>query len=349
MIIDETNVTNIATMILEGTLREVSDKEIKQLSNNILALERRGLSRLNKRLIECGRKWDTFAEHNFGYELTEYHPSNIPILYEPNEFSGRILRRHPDFVIQIKGITFWIQMKKLSVTERENRQSKAIDQIKILAQDIKVNKFFRCSLSEDFDLADVKPLISFISTIAENSIDNKKYLYPSQNHIIAGVTFWKPKKAVLKYLTLGCTGDLNFVNITGDSKTQIRGSLTNAAGAFDWDVDESNINLIVMEVDIANHHIIDVGEAVFGNEIFATGTNGRQIWSRDNNGFFNDPDFHLKVAGVIVVLRKEHLPVSKYNKLLFVNERHKDKLGQINLVINFDKTIFFNNLINDNY
>lgn len=138
-------------------------------------------------------------------------------------------------------------MKKLSMTERENRQSKALEQIERLAQDIKVNKFFWCRLSEDFDFSDVKPLVEFISNVAVDSIENKKYLYPSPSYIKTEVTFWKPNKAAFEHLTLGGSGGLEFVNVTGESCTQIRGSLTNAAGAFNWDTDDININLIANE------------------------------------------------------------------------------------------------------
>lgn len=349
-IIDETNVKNIAIMIFEGIKRVVSDEEINQLSSHILALQSRGLSQLNKRLTEGGRKiWDTFAEHNLGYELVEYQPYNIPILYEPNEFEGRTLRRPPDFVLQKNGITFWIQMKNLSRTERENRQSKAVEQIQRLTKNIKVNKFFWCGLSENFDFSDVQPFVKFISDVAADSTDEKKYLYPSPNQIKAEVTFWKPNKAVFEHLTLGGSGDLNYVNVTGDSRLQIRGSLSNAAGAFDWDIDNKNINFIAMEIGNTSHHTIDdIGEAVFGNEAFTYYTNGRRAWHRDHTGFFDDPNFNSKVAGIIAVQRKDHSPVCRYNKLLFVNEMFRDKLEQIQLVFDFDRIIFFNELIHDN-
>ena len=337
-------------MIFEGIKRLVSDEEIKQLSSRILALESRGLLQLNKRLSEVGRKtWDTIAEHNFGYELIKYHPHDIPILYEPNEFEGRTLRRPIDFVIKKHDLTFWIQMKKLSRTERENRHSKAVEQIERLTKGIRVSKFFWCNLSEDFDFSDVEPLVEFISNVAVDSIDEKKYLYPSPspNHIKAEVTFWKPNKAMLEYLTLGGSGDLNYLNVTGESRNQIIGSLTNAAGAFDWEIDKRNINLIAIEIGNASHDIIDVGEAVFGNEVFNYGTNVRPAWYRENTGFFNDPNFSSKVAGVIAVQRKEHSPLCRYDKLLFVNEMHKDRLDRIQLVLDFDRIIFFNELIYD--
>lgn len=345
---DETNWNNIATMIFEGTKWGASDEEIKLLTQRLLILEERGLSKLNKRLIEGGEKiWDTFAEHNFCNELIEHNTSNIPILYEPVEFEGKIFNRPPDFVIEKDEVTFWIQMKNLSVTERENRRSKDIKQIKKLAQDIKVNKFFWCNFSEDFNSSDVKPLINFITTIAADSIDDKEYLYPSPDHIKAEITFWEPKKTVFQHLTLGGSGGIEFVNVTGESSTQIRNSLNNAAGAFTWDTDNKNINLIAMEMGNASHHNIDVGEAVFGDEVFTYGTNGGQGWHRANNGFFNDPNFCSKVAGVIAVKRKEHLPVTAYTKLLFINDRFKDMTEQISLIMDFDRVIYFNELIHD--
>jgi len=334
-------------MIFEGIKWEASDDEIKQLTSNILALEQRGLSPLNKRLTEGGEKiWDTVAEHNFGYELIGYHSCNIPILYEPNEFEGRTLRRPIDFVVRKNDITFWIQMKNLSRTERENRQLKAVKKIKRLAQDIKVNKFFWCSLSENFDFSDVEPLVDFISNVAVGSIDEKNYSYPAPNQIKAVVTFWNPNEAVLEYLTLFGSGDLNCVNVTEDSRTQIIGSLTNAAGAFDWDINNKDINLIAMDIGNASHHnIFDVGEAVFGNEFITHSTNGKSEAWRENTGFFNDPNFNSKVAGIIAVQRKDYSPVSRYNKLLFVNELFRDRLVQIQLVMDFDRIIFFNELL----
>lgn len=344
--IEETNWNNIATMIFKSTKWKASEEEIKILAQRLLALEERGLSKLNKRLIEGGKMiWDTFAEHNFCYELIQRNTFTTPILYEPNEVEGKILNRPPDFVIQKEDSTFWIQMKSLSRTERENRQSKAVEQIKRLAKDIKVNKFFWCSLSEDFDSSDVKPLVEYISRVAENSAKDKKYLYPSQEHIKAEVTFWKPKKAVFEHLTLGGSGDLNCVDVTGGSRTQIRNSLNKAAGAFNWNTDIDNINLIAMEMGNFSHDNIDLGEAVFGDEAVTYSTNGRHGWHRANNGFFYDSDFSSKVAGVIALKRKEHLPLSRYTKLLFINDKFKDMIDQIKLVMDFNRIIYFNELI----
>jgi hypothetical protein len=202
-------------------------------------------------------------------------------------------------------------------------------------------------LSEDFESSDVRPLADFIASIAPGSIDGREYLYPSPDHIKAEVTFWMPKRSVLECLTLGYSGDLNCIDVTGDSSTQIKGSLMNAAGAFDWDMDDQNINLIAMEIDNSSHDNIDVGDACSGDEASTLDMNKGLTWYRDNNGFFNDPNINSKVAGVIAVRRREHLPVSRHTKLLFINERFRGRLEQIYSVIAFDRVIFFNELIHD--
>lgn len=74
-------------------------------------------------------------------------------------------------------------------------------------------------------------------------------------------------------------------------------------------------------------------------------TNGKNQRERRENGLFAYPDFSHKVAGIIAVKRNESLPLSRYNKLLFINERFKDKLEQLRLVMDFDQIIFFNECI----
>jgi hypothetical protein len=339
---------NAATLIFERTKWEATEEEIDILANRMFLLEERGLSQLNKRLIEGGRMiWDTFAEHNFGYELITYHPAHVKIYYEPNELDNRILNRPPDFVVKDDDITFWLQMKRLSRTERENRQSKAVEQVKKLAQNIKVHKFFWCRLAEDFISSDVLPLIEFISEVALTSEKNIKYLFPSKDHIKAEITFWDPNKVILEYLTLGGYGDLDIINITGDSRTQITNSLNKASGAFEWNTDNKNINLIVIEMGNGSHYDIDLGEALFGDEKFVYCTNGREFWSRENNGFFNDDDFSSKVAGVIALKRTEHLPLSGYIKTLYINDKFKDNIEKIKSLVGIDKIIHYNELIDD--
>ncbi|WP_024834016.1 hypothetical protein [Ruminiclostridium josui] len=88
---EETNWINIATMIFEGTKWDASDDEIKLLAQRLLVLEDRGLSKLNKRLMEGGKKiWDTFAEHNFCNELIQHNLSTTPILYEQMSWKAKL-------------------------------------------------------------------------------------------------------------------------------------------------------------------------------------------------------------------------------------------------------------------
>lgn len=80
---------------------------------------------------------------------------------------------------------------------------------------------------------------------------------------------------------------MDLVEQTGLAKEQIRQSLLNAAGAFNWDVDHKNINLIVLEADYKKD--IDVCDALFGTEYGIFDKRGHS-WSRKNDGFFREPD-----------------------------------------------------------
>ena len=122
----------IAISIFEGKKYHPSDSDIEQLASHILLLEERGLGRLNKRLIKSGRKvWDTFVEHNFASELLSSLDSSAAISYEPIE-----TQPPPDLKIEAHGITFWIQVKNLSMLERENRQARLFDDIRRFAEGI---------------------------------------------------------------------------------------------------------------------------------------------------------------------------------------------------------------------
>jgi hypothetical protein len=113
----------IARKIFAGPGYEASEEDIKKLTDNIVLLEKKGLGKLNKRLIDGGRGvWATIAEHNFAVILVSQHCATIPISYEPDIGS----QRPPDFKVEIGDIAYWIQMKDLSKLERENRQDKII-------------------------------------------------------------------------------------------------------------------------------------------------------------------------------------------------------------------------------
>jgi len=149
-----------ATNIFEGTKYQASHTDIQKLASNMKILEDNDMSKLTRRLLEGGRKiWDTFAEHNFAVKLVSYHNQNAEISYEPDEN----LRRPPDFRIVKDELTYWIQMKRLSNLERENRQNKIVKKIKEGAKGIAIGMFFGCNLSEQFIEKDIPDLLDFLS------------------------------------------------------------------------------------------------------------------------------------------------------------------------------------------
>ena len=154
----------------------------------------------------------------------------------------------------------------------------------------------------------------------------------------ARVEFWLPKHLKLTHLTLGIVRDMDVVETTGLAKEQIKKSLINAAGAFDWNVDQNNINLIAMDADKKDD--IDICDAVFGTEfVFFKGD--RLSWNREKDGFFYEDVFANKVAGVIAMKRREGRPVSNYDLMLFVNDRFRDRLEDLNKLMSSDKIIYY--------
>ena len=131
---------------------------------------------------------------------------------------------------------------------------------------------------------------------------------------------------------------MDMVEETGLAKDQIKQSLNNAAGAFEWDVNQNVINLIAMDAN--KHEDIDICDAVFGTE-FEMFSENRQSWSRKKDGFFLMPDFSNKVAGVIAVKGKEWSPVSDYFATLYVSDFFKDRSNDFNKLLNFSNVIHF--------
>ncbi len=368
---------DIVRRIFNGTRYDASDEDIKRLADNMVLLEKRGLGKLNKRLIDSkGGVWATIAEHNFAAILVSKLCSAIPIDYEPDG-----LQRPPDFKVDMGDITFWIQMKDLSKLARENRQEKMIQDIKEAAKQIKVGKFYSCKLSDDFTKGCLTELIKFMNDKAVFALEEESFLFTGKNNEKAEVKFWFPGKVALSQLTLGYAGDLEVVKITGLARDQIKGSLRKAVEAFDWDVDQRNINLIVMEAD--NKEDIDICEAVFGTEyeLFAV---DKHSWCRKNDGLFNNSDFSAKVAGVIAMKRKSEWveeistlspeevvrrlspqekeisngmtpeeikktlewkspgPIADYSLILYMNDGFKHLLENIKRLFSFDKIVYYN-------
>jgi len=373
---DHPNFLNISEKIFAGTRYQASEEDIKRLADNIALLEKRGLGKLNKRLIEGGRGiWATVAEQNFAVILVSRHCSAIPIRYEPDE-----LKPSPDFKVEIGDITYWIQMKDLDKLKRENRQDKIIQKIKGAVKDIKIGKFFSCMLSDDFKEGCLPELISFIKDRVASAAEEESFLFTGMKNQKAEIKFWSPQSLELSELTLGSAGDLEIVEITGQAKEQIKGSLLNAVCAFKWDVDQKNINLIVMEAD--NKEDIDICDALFGTEYEILNSNVSQLgWHRKNDGLFGEPNFSKKVSGVIAIKRKREWvkdipplepdaeeyanylkkdcgwtdekikkalewknpgPVADYYRILYINNGCEHLLEEIKRLLSFDKVVYHN-------
>lgn len=371
-----------ARRVFEGTRYKATDEDVKKLADNLALLEKRGLSKLNKRLVDARKHskiFETIAENNFAVILVSQYSSEVPISYEP-DFGAM---RPPDFKIETRDVTYWIQMKDLSKLERENRQEKLIQTIKGKAKEIKVGKFFSCMMSDDFKDDCVPELLIFMKEQVPSAIDGKSVRFTSENKQKAEITFWSPAKIALSELTLGYSGDLEMLNLTSLTCEQIKKSLLNAVGAFNWEVDENNINLIVMEAD--NKEDIDICDALFGTEYeMFNSMNGHLGWSRNNDGLFSETVFSKKVAGVISMKRKlervkevsflspdeivgrlspeereisegmspeaikEALewkspgPIADYSLILYVNNSLKHLIEKVKGLLNFDRIIYYN-------
>ncbi len=255
---------SIARKIFAGIRYEASEEDITRLSDNMALLERRGLGKLNKRLIDSKRTREvlaTIAEHNFAVILASRHCTTIPISYE----SDIDLKLPPDFKLGIGEVTYWIQMKDLSRLERENRQDNMIQQIKKEVSEIKIGKFFGCKLSDNFKESCLPDLINFIKDKAASAVEGDSLLFTGKNNQKAKIEFWSAANILLSELTLGYAGDLEMIEQTGLAREQIKQSMLNAAGAFDWEVDWRNINRIVVEAD--NKKDIDICDCIYEQQV----------------------------------------------------------------------------------
>jgi hypothetical protein len=368
---------NSAGQIFARTRYEASDEDVRKLADNMVLLEKRGLGKLNKRLIDSKTKvWDTIAEHNFAVLLASRLCSSITINYEPEG-----LKQPIDFKIDQEGVTYWLQMKRSAIPERENRQDNLIRKIETAARQTKVGKFFSCELSDNLKEDCLTELITFIKDKAVSASDEESFLFTGKKNEKAEIKIWSPGGTALSELTLGYNGDLDVVEITGQASQQIRESLFNAAGAFTWDADERNINLIVMEAD--NKHDIQICEAIFGTECFNF-IGDKHSWCRKNDGFFTDSGISQKVIGVIATKRKRERdeeisalspeevvsrlspkakkvsdnmtpeeikkalewkspgPIADYSLILYMNDRFKHLLETTRRLLSFDKIIYYN-------
>jgi hypothetical protein len=326
----------ISRQIFEKRRYPATDEDIRNLSKNIILLQSRGLFKLNERLIEGGRKiWDTFVEHNFAVSLVSQLDPTVSISYEPSEG----LQRPPDFKIIKNGITYWIQIKNLASLERENRQANIIKEIQRQISIIDIVKFLGCRLAETFSTNDIAGLVSFITQISKEASEGREYVYPDEASSKAIIEFWSPNKAALSHLTIGISGDIDIVEQTGLAKEQIRQSILNAAGAFDWPADAKTINLVAM--DSNNYEDIDICDALFGTE-FELFKAGRQAWSREQDGLFGKHPFNERLVGVLALKRiNKWTPVSTYRMSLFLNEAFKN-CNDVTGLYSFEQVIRYN-------
>lgn len=218
-------------------------------------------------------------------------------------------------------------------------------------------------------------LINFIKDKAASAVEGESFLFTGKNNQKVKIEFWSARKIALSELTLGYASDLEIVEITGLAKEQIKQSLLNAVGAFNWEVDQKNINLIVMEAD--KKEDIDICDALFGTENILD-TKSPLGWSRKDDGLFGELDFSRKVAGVIAIKRKRERvnedeifllspdaaefaeycnmtheqikealewkdprPIADYSLILYMNNSFKHLLEDIKRPLSFDKVVYY--------
>ena len=335
--ISQSEATVISRQIFEKRRYPATEEDMRNLSRNIILLQSRGLTKLNERLIEGGRKiWDTFVEHNFAASMVSQLDPAVSISYEPAEG----LQRPPDFRIIKDGITYWIQIKHLASLERENRQTNIVREIGRQISSINVGKFLGCRLAATFSVKDIAGLVSFIRQIANEVNEGKEYIFGEEASPKAILEFWLSNKASLSQLTMGISGDIEIVEQTGLAKEQIKQSVLNAAGAFDWPADAKTINLVGM--DSNNYEDIDICDALFGTE-FEFFKAGRQAWSREQDGLFRMHPFNERLVGVIVLKKiSRWTPMSGYKMLLFLNEAFKNCENSVTGLFSFNQVIRYN-------
>lgn len=334
----------LSESILERTQIYSSDDEIKRLAEQMQLISEYGMDKLNTTLLDNTKNssrnfLDFIAEHNFGTDLIRFLGTN-QWEYEPEGY-----KRPIDFVLRRPDRTYYLQMKNLSSGERENRRRKLIELIKKRFQDIHIEKFISLSLSEDFNEHDVMPFISYLKSNLPQLHEGIKHTFTRDGEVKAAFRYFPAKTTKLYHLTVGVTGDLEAICVTGESEQQVKNSLTKAIGAFDWDNDESHINLIVLEADRIDD--ITISQAVFGTELFIftpNSRNGPRAWKRDSDGFFNIPEHSSRISGVIAIRRTSQNIISNYKKTLFINDRFLQMIEPIKTVVDVNEILTYRDL-----
>ncbi|WP_307400607.1 hypothetical protein [Paenibacillus anaericanus] len=323
-----------AEEVLSKTRYSNNESEIKNLAEQMELVDQHSMSTLNQTLLQnaggSGRNVPDFiAEHNFVADLIRNDPQGV-FLYEP---TGYI--RPPDFVLPRESTTYFLQMKRLSDGEFDNRRNNMVRRIKTRLETIAVSKFVCIHLAEDFSEQDVEPLVSLIAAEAQKA-NESEYLYHDDICPKATFTFVNPNNS-LPFLTLGGSADMNGRDLTDEAIVQIRASFDKAIGAFTWDNDLENVNLIVIEAD--QYDDSDLSQAVFGEEIYSI--RGRtMISSLEREGHFYQPQYIDKLCGVIALRRVQSGSfITSYRKTLFINERFESYAAEVQRVLGIDDVI----------
>jgi hypothetical protein len=322
---------------MENQLRELLVKlelrhdqvDMDKLKEAIDYLNEKGLSDLCQKLLRStkARKFlEILTELNFTVQLLNSFPlsKNSEVFYEPKD-----TKRPIDLVIKLDRINYFIQIKSLSNSIRENKQAQIIREIRSQIRLISSKRGLVVHISENFKKENVSEMIKFIK---ENltKIDSEKFTFKAPDNVIAEIKFHAVEKSFRDHLVLYSFGDLEAVEITGITKDQIKGALYNAVGAFEKDSSKQNINLIVSEIKSA-HHSIDFADALYGTT-FSTDQNGIMRNHRDIDGLFMQENFSKKIAGVIVLHRKEMTLTSQYEKVVCSNPSYDYIKPIINLI-----------------
>lgn len=313
-----------------------SEQSIKQLARNMQVLRENNLDKINQRLQRSKKPMkilETLAELNFAISLISNN-ADMQILYEPNEFV-----KPPDFLVKFKNITYYMEVKRPGKLERDNRKENILKKIKKQAKRIKIPKGFSCFLSDDFKEKHIDDLIKYIG----NNVNNKQvqHVFEIDNKELAKIEFFTISNKKFNSLQLYAGGDLSVVNITGQTKRQIKQTMRNAVNKFENNHNEKVINLIILEVKTGGDDI-DICEALYGTEVECF---ERNAWTRKSDGLFDDDAFSSKISGVIVRTRKDQFEIicKEYLNILCLNKKaHKQLTEKIKKILSIDKVFQYN-------
>lgn len=316
--------------LLEKLELQYDQTDIEKLYASINYLNGKKLSDLSQRLLRSTKPHkflETLTEINFIVQLLKSFSSStaLEVLYEPKE-----TKRPIDVVIKFDNINYYIQIKSLSNSIRENQQSQVIKEIRRQIKPIPCIRGISIHISNNLKKEHVNEMIDFIKmNLAAH--DNKKIIYNGSDNEIAEIEFYTVEKPFRNHLFLHTFGDLEAVDITDMTKDQIKGALNNAAGAFEKNSSNEDINLIVSEIKRAKFQSIDFADALYGTT-FLMFQNGKMTNHRNNDGLFLQEDFSKKIAGVIVIHKKEAALTSQYEKVICINPLYNYTQPIINLI-----------------